>query len=318
MPGLDSGMLSAPDPARTQRFEDSFDPASLSHPGTGSIRVWTGSINAIRAPIAHEERPAPVFPEPAQSAPPVDRLSGGRLDFAVAPGEPSGADFGYPPPHAPGMSSQTLDASAQALAPAEAVPSFLPAEPVPPFVAEPARQPAAEPAEPPLFDPGLAEEFAGLLGQAPPGGPLEFLGEAEQPALPAWETSGWLTDASYAPDHEAPTALAPFRPIESPGETRDATMAAPSDVEDDETEFAGPPPLLPDGRPPWMEGPDASRTSPRGRPGRWVLQAILWVVAGIALGAAIWAATALLGDADLLAAGAVADAVDAAAGQIGV
>jgi hypothetical protein len=301
MPGLDSGRLADAGSARGRSPEDSFDPASVSHPGTGSIRVWTGSINAIRAPIAREERPAPVFSEPASPASGYDRPSAHATEPDQVLGRPGALEFDYPPPGvSDGLGHVADRPEPVALEPfgiAPAVPSFAPAEPVQPF--------AAQPAQPPLFDPGLAEEFAGLLGQAPPGGPLEFLGEEEQPAMPPWETSGWLTDASYAPDPGSTTLQASFRPIDGGGVVADAPEMAPSDADDDETdtEFAGPPPFLPDGRPPWMEGPDARRIPPRGRQGRWVLQAILWVVAGIALGAAIWAATALLGDAGIFASG---------------
>jgi hypothetical protein len=82
-----------------------------------------------------------------------------------------------------------------------------------------------------------------------------------------------------------------------------AALAPPSDTGSQETEWEGPPAMLPDGRGPWMEGPDAPEGTPSGRPERRVLRTALWVLAGIALGAAIWAAIALLSDSDLLAAG---------------
>lgn len=72
--------------------------------------------------------------------------------------------------------------------------------------------------------------------------------------------------------------------------------------------WEGPPEMLPDGSAPWLSGPDAVRRGPKTRPGRVVLQVLLWVLAGVALGGAVWAAMALLGDTDLLAAGPLIDA----------
>ncbi|MDR0432404.1 MAG: hypothetical protein LBH48_03720 [Bifidobacteriaceae bacterium] len=323
MPGLDTETYQ-PD-LGTGGPSDSFDPASVSHPGTGSIRVWTGSLNAIKAPIAHQPEPRPIFggpaetvaapapqPEPIQPLPPLqavqavqaedpptERFTGyfSPASYPIQAGESSPAEerASTGPARESVLSAPPYEVG-QPPAPAAA-----PAGPLPPYSAPgqiPAQAPAPASPEPPLFDPGLAEEFAGLLGQAPPGGPLEFLGD-EADSAPPWETSGWLTDESYAPGF----ATFASKPAEdaSPVEAQPAQVSQPPEPEEMEGEFDGPPPLLPDGRPPWMEGPDAIRNLPAGKPGRWVLQAILWVVAGIAIGAAIWAAAALLGDADLLA-----------------
>jgi hypothetical protein len=158
---------------------------------------------------------------------------------------------------------------------------------------------AAADDEPPLFDSALADEFAGLLGQAPADGQLTFESTTGPPGMATWETSGWLTDDSYAPDPVDPAGVAsPPAPDEE--SVREEVAAADADLDD--MGWDGPPAMLEDGSPPWLQGPDAVRDSPRGRPGRLVLQAILWVLAGIALGAAAWAVMALLGESNLFAA----------------
>jgi hypothetical protein len=50
-----------------------------------------------------------------------------------------------------------------------------------------------------------------------------------------------------------------------------------------------PPPLLPDGSGPWMQGPDAIRIMPQARSGRFLIRALFTVLIAVGLGAAVWA-----------------------------
>jgi hypothetical protein len=323
-----------PSPFRAPAQEDvpsiapdlGFDPAAVSHPGTGSIRVWTGSINAIQAPIAHEQRPAPVFgdggtqrdPGSGTGLAPGAGAPTGLAPGGVAPGAPVpplvfdsqdslSAIFDTPPPYAPRPASPEVPAPQPAPFPQPQafVEEFAPAEGAvaPPPIADP-----------PLFDVGQAEEFAGLFGTPPQESAAVYTPEADGAAYSPWPESGWLTDESYAPDPyaaaPAPFAAAPPAQVAesegavSMGGTGPASSTEPYDAAEESFEWAGPPPMLPDGRAPWLDGPDATRpTAPRTRSTRLIIHAALWVLAGIALGAAAWAAMALLGESNLFSQG---------------
>jgi hypothetical protein len=183
-------------------------------------------------------------------------------------------------------------------------PSYLPAE----QVAEPVAPPMAtispesllQPPEAmldmePAIDPAMAAAAAGMPGMLGESDLMGFPEAAEfsaataaaaadaEAAAVAGDPSSWWTGTQNV---TAGGQLSPFEPFVAPVPEAAAAYASEATADDEDMEWEGPPEIGPDGRGPWLDGPDAPwREAPSKAGRRAAIAVAISLGAGLAIAA---------------------------------